>query len=356
MGLFDERLHDRESLFRETIALDVDFVPPIIECRESEQQYLASCIKPLFLGRSGRNVVVTGSPGIGKTVAAKHVLHELGQNSEKIVALYVNCWKDNTEYKVALSFCEQLKYPFVANRSSAELYRDIIRMLNKGECVICLDEIDKLENPDLIYRLLEDIYRKCIVIITNDQTWLASLDARIRSRLLAEVLEFRQYNNEEVEKILKRRVEYAFAPSVWDTAALGQIIDKTSEMGDIRGGLYLLKEAGEAAEERAQRKILKGHVATAMKKLDAFTIKKKEQLQPEVNALLSFVRKNIGKTVSELHQQYSKTGSSMSYATFHRKLQELAKGKFITLKIKNKGQQGRMIVVELPSTSLDQFR
>ena len=77
MGLFDEMLKGEESLFLDTIALDVDFVPGIIKHREQEQQYIATCIKPLLQKRSGKNLFITGSPGIGKTVAVRHVLQEL---------------------------------------------------------------------------------------------------------------------------------------------------------------------------------------------------------------------------------------------------------------------------------------
>ena len=65
------------NLFRNEIALDINFTPKKIQFRETENEYIASCIKPLFQKRSGKNLLIYGCPGIGKTLACKLVLNEL---------------------------------------------------------------------------------------------------------------------------------------------------------------------------------------------------------------------------------------------------------------------------------------
>ena len=69
MSLFKGMLGSEESLFLNPVALDYDFMPKLIPYREQEQKHIATCIKPLFQQRSGRNLIITGPPGIGKTVA-----------------------------------------------------------------------------------------------------------------------------------------------------------------------------------------------------------------------------------------------------------------------------------------------
>ena len=77
MSLFKDMLKDSETLFKNSIALDYDYIPKLIPYRENQQHFIANCIKPLFQNRNGRNCIVFGPPGIGKTVALRHVLQDL---------------------------------------------------------------------------------------------------------------------------------------------------------------------------------------------------------------------------------------------------------------------------------------
>jgi Cdc6-like AAA superfamily ATPase len=100
MGLFDSRFSGEQSLFRDEHSLGYEFLPKALPFREQQQQYLADCLKPLLHGRSGRNILVHGAPGIGKTAAAKAVLRELEEKYDEIQQIYVNCWQHNTTYRI----------------------------------------------------------------------------------------------------------------------------------------------------------------------------------------------------------------------------------------------------------------
>src|SRR3989344_4737719 len=93
-------------------------------------------------------------------------------------------------------------------------------------------------------------------MIVNDKTWLIKLDSRIRSRLLPEVLEFNAYNEKETLGILKKRTEFAFIPNSFSKEALELISKKAYDVGDIRLGIYLLKESGLIAEGESSKKVL----------------------------------------------------------------------------------------------------
>src|SRR3989344_6849666 len=129
--LFRGMLKDSESLFLDEMALDPEYMPKMIKYRETQQKYIAECIKPLFQKRNGKNLLIVGSPGIGKTVAVRHVLEELEQETDEIVTLYVNCWKKETPYKIALDLCVQVDFKFVHKRDTSELFKEIARILNK---------------------------------------------------------------------------------------------------------------------------------------------------------------------------------------------------------------------------------
>ncbi len=180
MALFKEILGANETLFKNPVALDIDYIPKLIPYREKEQHYMASCIKPLFQKRNGRNLLIHGSPGVGKTVACRHVLEELGEYSEEIAALYINCWQKNTTYKILLEMCSLLGYKFVQNKNTDELFDIVTGIINKKSAVLVLDEADKLEDYDFIYIFLEKLYRKVIFLIANHE-----------ERAVSPVVEFR---------------------------------------------------------------------------------------------------------------------------------------------------------------------
>ena len=151
MGLFDNILHDDESLFLDEIALDYDYIPQIIKFRENQQQFIAECIAPLLQGKSGRNLFIHGVPGIGKTLAALYVKRELEEKSTEVQTIYVNCWKKDTSYKILIDICEQIGYKWTHNKRTDELMEVIAKILNKKSCVILLDEVDRVKEADIIY-------------------------------------------------------------------------------------------------------------------------------------------------------------------------------------------------------------
>src|SRR3989344_3100925 len=101
MNLFDTVLRHDESLFKNTIALDYDFQPKLVPFREPAQEMIAQAIAPLLHQRSGRHILLHGKPGLGKTVCAIHVLRELEEKTSDVYAVYINCWKKDTPFKIA---------------------------------------------------------------------------------------------------------------------------------------------------------------------------------------------------------------------------------------------------------------
>src|SRR3989338_3081955 len=294
MSLFKDILKDSESLFLNEVALDPEFMPKEMPYREQQQHYIAECIKPLFQGRSGKNLFITGSPGIGKTLAIKHIFRELAEETEDIIPLYINCWKRDTEFRMVIDICEQIGYTWVHNKKTDELFRDILKILNKKSIVICLDECDKAKELDIIYHLVEDVYKKTILFVTNEKNWINSLDARLKSRLNLERLEFKPYTLEETHGILKKRVEYAFIPNVFEKDAFDFIVEKTAEASDIRKGLFLLKESGTIAENKSSKKILFEHAKEVMQK-SSFIIKSSADFDYEEIAILDLIKENSSK-------------------------------------------------------------
>lgn len=329
MGLFDNILKEGESIFRARIALDFDYMPKLVKFREKEQHYIASCIKPLFDKQSGRNLLLYGPPGIGKTVATRHVLSEIVEHTDDVIPIYINCWQKNTTYKILLEMCDRVGYALPYNKNTQDLFKIIKEKLNKYSVVFCFDEVDKLEDYDILYMILEDIYKSSLIMITNYKNWLNQLDERIRSRLTPDTLEFRDYNDYEIKEILKYRLSYAFIPNVWDEKALNKVFETTLDVGDVRSGLYLLKESGMCAEEMSNKKITLDHVDKAIAKLNEFTVKDTDNLESENQFILDIIKNNSGKKIGELFTIYEQTNGQRGYKSFQRAIKKLADAHFI---------------------------
>ncbi|MBS3154993.1 AAA family ATPase [Candidatus Woesearchaeota archaeon] len=330
MSLFKDMLKDSESLFVDEIALDFDYIPKILKCRENEQQYVATCIKPLFQGRNGKNLFIYGSPGVGKTVAIKCVLRDLENETDDIIPIYINCWKTDTSYKIINEICKQINYKFVFNKKTDELIRDACNIINKKSTVIVLDEIDKIAEQGIIYSLLEDIYKKTIILITNNHNFLSDVDPRIKSRLIPDLLEFKPYNKEETRSILKERRDHAFVPGIWDEESFNLIVNKSYELNDIRSGLYLMRESANIAESNSSRIIKKEFIEKSINKLVDF--KSKDNFDDKEKLILELIKNNSGKKLKELHELFINSGMEIPYRTFFDKIKKLEKADVIYTK------------------------
>lgn len=346
MGLFKDVLKSDESVFKNEIALDYDFLPKLLPYREDKQREIAAAINPLLMEKNGRNVFVHGPPGIGKTAALRSVLRDLEEETDDVIPIYINCWNKNTTYKILLEICDALDFKFTQNKRTEELFKVVKQLLNRKAAVFVFDEVDKVEDLDFLYTILEEIYKKSIILITNYKEWLANLDERIKSRLPLNVVEFQTYNAAETKGILKQRMGYAFVPGVWDETAFQSIAAKTAEIKDIRTGLYLLKEAGNHAEEQASKKIEKTHAEKALSTLQQFHSKDDKELADDEQIILNLIKDNSGNKIGDLFKFYQEKGGKQTYKTFQRRIDKLEKGKYITTHKTEGGKEGNTTLIK----------
>lgn len=349
MSIIKDMLSSGESLFSNPIALDYDYQPKIVPYREKEMRVMASCMRPLFQGRNGQNLFVFGPSGVGKTVASKNLLKEIEEEAEDIEPIYINCWQKNTSFKVFLEICDLLGYKFTQNKRGDELFTIIKQFLNKKSTVIIFDEVDKAEDLDFIYSILEEVYKKTLILITNDKNWLSNLDNRLRSRLVAQTMEFQPYNLTEIRGIMTQRIDYAFVRDVWEESAIDLAVKKTSEIKDLRSGLYLLKEAGNSAESRGSKKIEISDVENSIQKLDQFSVNDVENLKDDTKQILEIIKEKPGSKIGDVYKKYQESGGNMIYKTFQRRISKLEKDKFISCTKLEGGPEGNTTIINLPA-------
>ncbi len=116
-----------------------------------------------------------------------------------------------------------------------------------------------------------------------------------------------------------------------------------------------MKEAGNIAEERSSRKITKDDVLNAIKKIDEFKIKDKNELDEEERLILKIVKQNSGKKIGELYKIYKKQGGEGVYKTFQRKIKKLEENKFISTSKVMGGKEGTTTLVSYQEKKLTDY-
>jgi Cdc6-like AAA superfamily ATPase len=177
------------------------------------------------------------------------------------------------------------------------------------------------------------------------------------SRLIPEQIEFKPYKKEETQGIIAERIKLTFFPEVWDAETTQKVVDKTHDQNDIRTGLYLLKEAGLATEERSGKTVSLADVKIAIDKMQDFKTKKIDELGDEVQDILSIIKENSPARIGDIFEIFTKAGGSMSYKTFQRRVQKLEENNFIKTKKQMGGSEGTttMIYYDTATTKLDDF-
>ena len=122
------------------------------------------------------------------------------------------------------------------------------------------------------------------------------------------------------------------------------VAKKAAEVKDIRVGLYLLREAGMAAEDASSKKIMPEHVTTALDKMIPFTAHDDKDLDEDTQLALDIIKEHSGKKIGDLFKLYGEKGGASSYKTFQRKIAKLDKQEFISTE-KVTGQEGNTTLV-----------
>ncbi len=342
--MFKDMLESSQTLFKNEDSLDPEWVPKLLPHRDKQQFSVANCIRPLTQGRNGINILIYGTPGIGKTAAVKWVLRDLEENTDEIYSIYINCWQKNTSYKILCEICTQLNYSFTQNKNTDELFDVVKNIVNKKSAVFVFDEIDKLEEINFLYNLINEVYKKSIILITNFKEWYLSVEDRLKSRLLPENIEFKAYNKPETKDILTKRIDCAFFPEVWEEDAINFVVDNSYEAKDIRVGLKLLRNSGLVAESFSSKKVLLEHAKKAVENLEL--TKDKDDLDQDERIALSVIKESPEEKIGDLFKKYQEKGGNGTYKSFQRKIEHLEKGKFIKTKKFIGGKEGTTTIVQ----------
>ena len=181
---------------------DFNYLPKNPLVREESKQIIDA-----FLKYEETNIpvnqVIFGSRGSGKTLMIKF-LEKMFKEDSSLKILYANVRYYSTSFKILAHLLN------VSSRglSLSELYNRFREKYN-SKTIIILDEVHlwapKERQRELLYFLSRDSRSYMILMLSNDPRFLNDIDQSVKSTLQPELIHFRNYNAEEILKILNDR-------------------------------------------------------------------------------------------------------------------------------------------------------
>lgn len=271
------------KVFKNKKALSIDYTPEEIVHREEQLDEIDFQVISEYIKDKGdpNNLIICGGTGTGKSVTIKKAIDEIKKGDLDITPLYIDCNEFDNQLKILGELVKGLltksgvcEFEY-KGRSRDDLYQKIEDEIkkNKLNLWIILDEVDQVLDKDKTDELIRRLHRiketglsfregeetkgnLSITAITNSIKFKEYLKDKTKERLNAEILIFPHYNIEELEDILKQRIEKAFEEDIVKEDAIILIGGKgKQEGGNARYVLQVLRKAGELAERREKETI-----------------------------------------------------------------------------------------------------
>lgn len=180
-----------------------------------------------------------------------------------------------------------------------QVYRKFFERIDgeRQTVLLIIDEIDALvekTGDGILYNLTRinqelKSARVCVIGITNNLSFIDSLDPRVKSSLSEEELVFPPYNAVQLKDILRERAEKAFSPEALDSGVIEKCAALAAqEHGDARRALDLLRVAGELAERSGSAKVGLQHVDSAEEKIDTDKFVEIIKTQPKQSQIVLY--------------------------------------------------------------------
>lgn len=355
VGIKDMLMHD-ETLFKDSRAFDLDYIPKNFNHRESQLEAIATCLRPAVRGSRAVNAQIYGPPATGKTTAINKLKEDLGEvvQGEKVVLVHINCQIHSSKFSVFSEIHHAVvgHTPPETGVPFKKIYERIFKKLT-GEgksLLVVLDDMNYLFYDRYANEILYDILRvhevypdakAAVFSIVSDLECIYKIENRVRSVFRPQEIFFQPYKEEEILGILKERVMEGFQSGIIDGGLVSKVARHAFSCGDLRMGIEILRRSAFAAENDASRKIEKRHVDSAISGSGLSTLNKTlESLGPDEIKLLRLIAAKGEKNSGEVYKLFKKE-TGLSYTKFYRILDKLESIRLIDTKFVEGGKRGR---------------
>jgi len=282
------KIAKQNVVFSDKRFLDSLFLPSNIIGRKNEAEQLLAHIESARQGLVVPLISVYGRSGSGKSTVVKFV----SQNITDIASFaFVNLRKSKTIFGCANLILVELGATPLKSAEGlnkvvdkiGEKIENTLAIENKKLYILVLDEYDVIfsdargKPSDFVYKLLtleENLREKelllCIITISNNTMIDHDLDDRVKSRMGNSEVFFAPYSKDNVLGILRDRADKAFSNKVSNEILQYCATLSSSDHGDARRALDLLRISGELCNgkeitksdvDKAQEQLQKDRIA-----------------------------------------------------------------------------------------------
>lgn len=341
----DGRLVD--SVYNHREVLTPAYVPDHFPNRMGQIKTISQLVYD-FLQGSTTHVFIHGPPGTGKTASVKFIFKNL---KEEALACYVNCFNKNTRMAVLhsmfLDFFRQKRPTHMMPSRRGIAYDELLGSFceelvkAKTKIVVCLDEVDHLEDDDLMYdlvRLSSDGIHVQVIAISNDPLALNNVDPRTKSSLFPiEEIAFNPYTRKEMKEIIEARVEAAFREGTVTKGAISYLAEFTAEhKGDVRMARETLLRAGDLVR-KSGGKVEVQHIKEILEKTQyANSTATLSRLSERERFILKLIPER-GLDYPQLYDFYRNMDGRLGDRMFRNYVEKLARLRMINMEKKDNG-------------------
>ncbi|MFX0184023.1 MAG: Cdc6/Cdc18 family protein [Candidatus Hodarchaeota archaeon] len=372
-------LNQKHRILKKEQVFEPNFIPERLVHRKEKLIQLTNHFKSITFrknSQSGKQVVIQGPVGSGKTVVAKlfgltleaYCRDKSDQNRAKLIFFHMNCRRQRSWYLILTSILRQLVPAFpIRGFSADELLSYLVTILEEKEqgLLLCLDEFDYLlpepKGQDILYSLIrhhEGVNNKChtqisLILITRNPYFRTLLDNAVLSSLSQCIMNFEPYTQAQLNDILLLRAKHGLYEAAYSDEIIKQVCSLAFKNGDARYAIELLWRSAKIAEREKKETIDFEHVRKAQVSVfpmkHSFVTDLPSQLKIVLLALtliLNFEKNRAFVTTTELRKKYEEICKEnqirpRKQTQFWMYLQELAKQGIIELKVENKHRNGK---------------
>jgi len=264
-----------QTLFSDRDVFEFTYVPEQLNHRDSQLKELAILARPAVYGGSAHSAILRGPPGTGKTTTVRNLFAEIGEVTQKLVPVYVNCQQHRKPSAVYGCIYAKLtgNAPPTSGRYLDDTRMSIIKHLQERDAalLVCLDDANYLHEAGvlntLLYQLLRlyeqwDVRAAGVFTVCSDLALniRAVVDARVLSVFQPAEVEFPPYTKEEIREILSERIKQGLYPNVISGEVLDLIVEIAVQEQDVRIGIDLIRRVVGRAEREGRRTVTRDDI------------------------------------------------------------------------------------------------
>ncbi|GGN84468.1 Cdc6/Cdc18 family protein [Haloarcula pellucida] len=237
---------------------DDSHLPQRLQHRDAEVNQLARALEPAKQGDPADDLLISGPPGVGKSVLTRHTIDRLATRADVQYAR-IECMGQTTA-SIIRDVLGAIGDRPPQNTAREDLCLQLRERVT-DPVVVVLDEASEVHETKALDRLADVEYISMVVICYDPDDWLSQAPNRIARRFHGRQLRLDRYGVDELADILEPRAREGLEHGAVARDQLETIADEVA--GVARFGIYSLLAAATLAKDRGHDEVLDVDVADA---------------------------------------------------------------------------------------------